>query len=900
MSLEKIFQQINAQYPWAKDATLDDLLTLMSVDIKNKSKIIIEANKESSQVPDSISGFQKFYGKYVTNATRFVKQSRTVLGKAKTELTRDVNPISSFAGLTEVAAGGLQRTGQGIQGLTSGMSQYFPALGRVTELSGAGLGLFTGTMGIYGQLMLEQEKVLRAMIDYGLVAGDLSLYTDMRNNFAYFGMSLNEGMQNFSDMIPIFAQLGDNNINTLGQFTGLIGTMIQDRSIQRFGRTRQGVLRAISNEVSTLQKLNMINSLSGQDLDRVIDRYDNSNRVLLAIASQMGIQRDTLEQRREEAINDIDFQAAMLLNQSEIIDRIGEEGYAFLAEARQSISSSFTTALGDDFGRLVSQALDRAIYDYSKDTEFFNNIGEDLNEVLNLLGPEIREEFMSIMQGVLDGGIDTAELERRKLSFFQALRNNQDTSPITSQKFLPNMGNVGIAREVMNNAMLVSEEYISMNAEQFNGLLESIPSLTEDADDVIEAVDATAATIRHAYDLMAPGFELAAPALNSFKNMISLFRDGIVEVNQALGIRLIDTNPDSIEQLSEAAGSTPRGPGISTESRRLSDQELTEMFDNYSLAPFPGSPVTNTQPYTRGPGVNNSLLVQQLTTDAGGHYGVNVTDSMNPLFTTDGAQSRLTREGAQENMERLLRGPYARMQELFGGAVPINDAIAKSGTSRESDTQNSQHFFGSALDLGIHGFNNDEKRRLVVAALNAGFTGFGFGNSILHVDVGPNRFWDYGISSFAGIPVSQWFSYVTGGPIPTQVGNVELSELISDFAPILPTRERYEEALSRRAEIFARIDELDTDVDGEVDDPQYQDEFNQLMRENYDLTRTVVQPYQASIEQQTGELGVETDLESFSDPEEEAAYEAYAQLLEQLRQQSEELDVPVPEPETTE
>lgn len=51
------------------------------------------------------------------------------------------------------------------------------------------------------------------------------------------------------------------------------------------------------------------------------------------------------------------------------------------------------------------------------------------------------------------------------------------------------------------------------------------------------------------------------------------------------------------------------------------------------------------------------------------------------------------------------------------------------------------------------GMSNADKIRLYNEAKRAGFTGFGFGNTILHVDLGPSRAWAYGNSTYGGVSV---------------------------------------------------------------------------------------------------------------------------------------------------
>jgi len=136
--------------------------------------------------------------------------------------------------------------------------------------------------------------------------------------------------------------------------------------------------------------------------------------------------------------------------------------------------------------------------------------------------------------------------------------------------------------------------------------------------------------------------------------------------------------------------------------------------------------------------------------------------SSGALFTLDGSQSRMTSRDAEANMDATLAGPYREMVRLFGREVGINDAIARAGTSRETNTPGSQHFHGRALDLNISGMRDNDKLRLVQAARRAGFSGFGFGSNVLHVDTGPNRYWDYDISTFGGVSVASLGAQVTG------------------------------------------------------------------------------------------------------------------------------------------
>jgi len=121
--------------------------------------------------------------------------------------------------------------------------------------------------------------------------------------------------------------------------------------------------------------------------------------------------------------------------------------------------------------------------------------------------------------------------------------------------------------------------------------------------------------------------------------------------------------------------------------------------------------------------------------------------------------SRMTKTGADRQIRQTI-GRGQIMADIYGGNLTVNDAIPKQGSSRETNTPGSQHFHGNALDISTAGMSNEDKIRLFNAAMQAGFTGFGFGNSILHVDTGQRRHWDYGNSKFAGVSVASLGNYV--------------------------------------------------------------------------------------------------------------------------------------------
>lgn len=206
-----------------------------------------------------------------------------------------------------------------------------------------------------------------------------------------------------------------------------------------------------------------------------------------------------------------------------------------------------------------------------------------------------------------------------------------------------------------------------------------------------------------------------------------------------------------------------------------------------------------------------------------GDANITVNPDMNPLIDSlEGASSRVV-EGADVRMKGLLSGPFQRMQQAFGGALVINDAIAKDGTSRESETPNSRHFHGDAIDISTAGMSDEEKMRLVDSALAAGFQGFGFGNNILHVDLGSRRAWAYGNDTFGGMSVAELKAKIRDGKVsaPTLAagGKVSGTETLNtpevDDSEAAPTQfERLDQAPASNATADLMADPMATEDTG--------------------------------------------------------------------------------------
>ena len=206
-----------------------------------------------------------------------------------------------------------------------------------------------------------------------------------------------------------------------------------------------------------------------------------------------------------------------------------------------------------------------------------------------------------------------------------------------------------------------------------------------------------------------------------------------------LSARLICTMPEVDDNFE---GTFKRDVKTEFNGNELSDGELVEVLPN-----------------KKDPIVDIELV--QLS--EGGEYGINLNPNANPQLEKSDLTHPEVTIASQKNLSLLLIENYEPMQQFFGGKLFITDALPLRDTTRTPPSKTSggsQHWYGRALDIDVTDMSNADKVKLVKSAQQAGFKAFGFGDTILHIDTGPKRYWAYNNTTYAGRKVEYWFKWV--------------------------------------------------------------------------------------------------------------------------------------------
>ena len=205
-------QQIYSSHPWASEETVEQL-----------AKYSRSSTIKSAALATAIAqmhGFtsQEKLKKHIKDVSTQIKRD-VGAGERRIQAMDDhlrkiggasVRGATGLESMTELAGAGAEAMHAATKGIGN-LGGKVGAVGNVASWATGGAVAITAVGAMFSKLITTQEKELRAMIDTGLLLGNMTDYTELRGQAVQTGMSL-------SDYTVVMQ-------NASGAITGLTGNM---------------------------------------------------------------------------------------------------------------------------------------------------------------------------------------------------------------------------------------------------------------------------------------------------------------------------------------------------------------------------------------------------------------------------------------------------------------------------------------------------------------------------------------------------------------------------------------------------------------------------------------------------------------------------------------------------
>lgn len=509
MDIGHELSKINSKYPWVTEKTLSQALSHVRADNNLIKRAIDALNKNHTKRNKELSKVKK-----TTDNLKVIKKAKETSLSVIDSLSRDDDPLGGVSDLIEMGAGFLDKAVDPVMDAAKLLPGGWKALGWIGDAATSGIATVAGVMGIYGKILTAQEQTVRSMINYGLVVGDLRLYTQLRDTVSDIGLSLEETTTLYKEFMPLYANMRSGTYDSISSLVALTGTIHNNDSIiNDYGYSNSELMRRLSEEAEMMFRAGSMDMVNLSSSSKLLARFKRSSEYTYAIAELMGVQRSSVNNIRKEANDDIDFRLAMGKASATLAERFGENAKDNVYQFNEELKTQLTALFGDDFANLVSDTMNRALYDFPFDTDFLNNMSGELSNALILLGDDARTQFISMMQDGITGSLKGGELFARLRDFTFTVK---ETPVIDTQIDTPELK---LARDLQARAQIAPENYLTATRTEFESLQRASSFYSEAADSSIDAMDNLRIAFRELIDVLEPNYENSARAITYFSNI---------------------------------------------------------------------------------------------------------------------------------------------------------------------------------------------------------------------------------------------------------------------------------------------------------------------------------------------------------------------------------------------
>lgn len=466
-----------------------------SGDVSVIKKLIDDTNKEAATTSTDILNTTKKINKEVKKASSIIASNDAM------------NSMSELGLEAAKALDKLQEAGVNMLGnIAPGASKIvgvFAGSATKTLVTTASVAV------VFSQLMTEQEKSTRGMIDLGLLATNPTLFNDLRDRVANFAMSIDD----YSDIAvrtkQVMTRTSANAFEGQIKMATFIGEVQanKDGTISKFGLSPQDLARQLADETASLFAINEITELNNVGKKRVLDSFETANKMSLFMADNFGIQRSESMRLRTEARENAEFSTAMILNREYINKTYGENATKNIEESNDALAVIFGTSLGPAIAAETQLNRSNTLQDITFDTSALNNISSDFLSTLQRLGPEVTQEYLKLTQDAMTGKLDYTDALIGARKFVQMVAT-ADISIGTDSTNLAATELAAVARSTPNIMKELTKAEVIAAAED-------AATKAEQAGHPIDQIGAIAVAFKEAQNAITPGFDTMSAGFKS-------------------------------------------------------------------------------------------------------------------------------------------------------------------------------------------------------------------------------------------------------------------------------------------------------------------------------------------------------------------------------------------------
>lgn len=490
-------------YPWATEETAVRLAELSrSSNIKSSALAVAIAQTTNSTDVKAIERLVNDAAKEVKETTNDIlkthKAVKSNLKSARSSL-ESTDGLQAIADLTYAGSQALHRVGQGVAGMTGAAA---PVLTRVAGLT-TSTAVATAAVGtVFASLMTEQEKSVRAMLDFGMLVSDDALYTDLRSRVSQFAMGVTDYLTIIENTREMMTGVTGDAYQGQAAMAEFLASAVDDETLSRFGMSPSEYATQLANEAALLYRINEVQNLGIADQRRIIDSFNTVNRMGIFMANSIGLQRSQALELRQQARENADFQLAMLQNAEYITETFGENASQNITEANDFIYMLMSPILGEEMASTTQQAFANTLRDIQFDTSAVNNIPTDMLQTLQRISPEAAAAYISIIEDGVQGRLDAEETFMRVQNLARIIRN----SPARFS-----------ADDIGRDATAIKAQIATVPQEFFEITSDSLEeglAIVEEASDIaglsVDTLGDIAVTYRQVQNAITPGYETMA------------------------------------------------------------------------------------------------------------------------------------------------------------------------------------------------------------------------------------------------------------------------------------------------------------------------------------------------------------------------------------------------------